>query len=97
MFVGAAELVLHVPHSRSLKAKRAVVNALKGRIQTRLHVSVSEVADQDLWQRATLGVAVVSGDVGQVEEMLQAVRRLAEGSLDGHLVSYRQEITPWPS
>jgi uncharacterized protein YlxP (DUF503 family) len=95
MFVGVSELVIHVPHSQSLKAKRAVVNAVKGRIQSRFHVSVSEVADQELWQRTTLGVAMVSGDVTVIEETLQAIRRVVEGVEDGYLVSFRHEITPW--
>jgi uncharacterized protein len=79
MVVGSLRLELHLPASHSLKEKRSVVNHVKERLRTRFNASVAEVDHQDLWQRATLGVAIVSGEPGVIDrvlhDMLAAVER----------------------
>ena len=52
---------LHVPESRSLKAKRAAIRPIVDGLRHRFQVSVAEVDHQDQWQRAAIGVAVVGG------------------------------------
>ena len=76
MFVGIVRIELHIPGVSSLKGKRSVVRGLKERIRQRVHAAVAEVDHQDLWQRATLGAAVISGEGRQVGEMLQSIRDL---------------------
>ncbi|MBI5170420.1 MAG: DUF503 domain-containing protein [Candidatus Eisenbacteria bacterium] len=88
MFVGIVRVELHIPAARSLKDKRQVVRALKDRLRERLHAAVAEVDHQDLWQRAALGLAVVSGESGQVREQLQSARRIVEQE-------YAAQITDW--
>ena len=95
MFVGVAEIVVFIPHSGSLKAKRSVVNSLKDRIRSRFRAAVSEVEDQDLWQRATVGVTVVGSDPGILEETLRSIRRLAESVNNGRIIDYHQDVVPW--
>jgi len=69
---------LHVPESRSLKAKRAAIRPLVDGLRHRFHVSVAEVDHLDQWQRAAIGVAVVSATVGQVEKVLDSVERFVD-------------------
>ena len=38
-------------------------------------VAVSEVDHQDLWQRATLGVAMVAPQAGHLERLIHSVQR----------------------
>lgn len=78
MVVGLLRLELHLPAANSLKAKRSVVNHVKERLRTRFNVSVAEVDHQDLWQRATLGVAVVSGDQGVLDKVLHDILSCVE-------------------
>ncbi len=66
---------LHVPESRSLKAKRAAVRPIVDGLRHRFKVSVAEVDHQDQWQRATIGVAVVSSSDGHLREVLDSVER----------------------
>jgi hypothetical protein len=42
-----------IPHAQSLKDKRMVLRRVKDRLQT-FNVAVSDVEDQDLWQRAKI-------------------------------------------
>ena len=78
MFVGIVRIELHVSAAGSLKDKRAVIRSLKERIRHRVQAAVAEVDHQDLWQRAALGVCVVSGELRQVDEMIQAVRNVVD-------------------
>ena len=91
MFVGIVRIELHIPAARSLKDKRAVVQSLKERIRQRVHAAVAEVDHQDLWQRAALGVAVVSGESGQVDQLLQSVRNLVNGAVGAELLDWQEE------
>jgi hypothetical protein len=69
---------LHVPESRSLKAKRAAIRPIVDGLRHRFHVSVAEVDFLDQWQRAAIGVAAVSGSFAHLEEVLESVERFVD-------------------
>jgi hypothetical protein len=92
MFVGVLRLTFHVPHARSLKDKRRVVQRLRDRVRSRFDVSIAEVDAQDLHQRAVFGVAVVSGDAAVCDAVLEKVAREAESSGDAVLTDRSTEI-----
>lgn len=73
---------LHVPASRSLKAKRAAVRPIVDTLRHRFHVSVAEVGHQDLWQRAAIAVAVVAESNHHLEEVLDTVERFVRSSTE---------------
>ncbi len=77
---------LHVPQSRSLKSKRAAIRPIVDGLRHRFDVSVAEVDHLDQWQRAGIGVAVVAGTVGRVEEVLDAVERFVVSRPDVELL-----------
>ncbi len=76
MVIGTLRTDLLIRESGSLKDRRRVVNSLKDRIRARFNVSVADVGDQNLWQRAVLVVAVVSNDGRFANEVLSKVLRL---------------------
>jgi len=78
MVVGTLRLELHFPASHSLKEKRSIMNHVKERVRTRFNASVAEVGYQDTWQRATLGVAVVSGEGHVPDKVLRDILSLIE-------------------
>lgn len=61
-----------------MKGKRAVLNSVKGRVRSRFNASIAEVGDLDLWQSATLGVAVVSNDRRYVNGVLEKIKAAVE-------------------
>jgi uncharacterized protein YlxP (DUF503 family) len=73
---------LHVPESRSLKAKRAAVRPIVDGLRHRYHLSVAEVDYHDLWQRAAIAVAVVAESNRHLEEVLDTVERFVRSSTD---------------
>lgn len=75
MDVGALHVELRIRGIRSLKEKRRVLKTIIADIGTAHPVAVAEVDHQDLWQRADLGIAVVSESPGQVDRMLATIAR----------------------
>ncbi len=78
MFVTVARVTLQIPESGSLKAKRQVLRRITDRVKARFNVSVAEVDDQDLWQKAQLALAVVGGDKRHVGEQMDKILHFIE-------------------
>ena len=70
MIVGICTVELYIPHSQSLKAKRQVLLSLKDRLKGKFNLSVAEVGDQELWQKAVLGMAFVANESTYVRKVL---------------------------
>ncbi|MEW6154902.1 MAG: DUF503 domain-containing protein [Actinomycetota bacterium] len=75
MHVAVVQVDLHVPHSRSLKEKRAAVKPVVEGLRQRFSLSVAEVGYQDKWQRALVGFAVVSETHAHAAEVVAAAER----------------------
>ncbi|MCZ7536671.1 MAG: DUF503 domain-containing protein [Acidimicrobiia bacterium] len=82
MHAAAVCFDLHIPESRSLKAKRAALRPVVDGLRHRFKVSVAEVDHQDKWQRAAIGVALVSGSEGHLREVLESVERFVAAAPD---------------
>jgi uncharacterized protein YlxP (DUF503 family) len=80
MHAAAIRFDLHVPESRSLKSKRAAIRPIVDGLRHRFKVSVAEVGSHDQWQRATIGVAVVSGSFSHLHDVLDSVSRFVGGA-----------------
>jgi uncharacterized protein YlxP (DUF503 family) len=78
---------LHVPQSRSLKAKRAAIRPIVDTIRHRYHLSVAEVDHHDTWQRAGVAVAVVAATEGHVLDVLDTVERFVAAAADVDVLS----------
>ncbi len=92
MVVAVAQIEIMVSESRSLKTKRRVVRRILDRVRAKFPVSASEVGGQDLWQRADLGFACVSGDRAHAEEVIQSVVRFIEDLYLAPVLSRHVEI-----
>jgi len=88
--VGTVEL--HLPDVGSLKGKRHVLKGLKEKLRHRFEISVAEVDHQDLWQRATLALACVSGDSRHANEVISKALDFIEDNLDGYVTDIHVEI-----
>ena len=75
MVVGVLRLSLYIHGAASLKDKRQVVRKVTDRLRARFNVSVAEVGDNDIWQRAVIGICAVSNDHSFVNEVLDKCAR----------------------
>lgn len=96
MQVVVCRVTLHLAENHSLKGKRQVLQALTARLRNRFNVSVAEVDSQNLWQKATLGLAVVAPDGAQAQRSMEQILRFIEDTVrgDGEVVDYQMEFTP---
>lgn len=92
MFIGVCTFEVHIGESGSLKAKRHVLRSLKDRIRNRFNVSVAEVDDNDLWQKASLAVAAVSNDKSHLNQTLDHVLDLVRAVPELSLLDYQIEL-----
>jgi uncharacterized protein YlxP (DUF503 family) len=95
MIVGACRVVLHLPVAHSLKDKRHVVKSIIARLHNQFNVSAAEIEDQDIWQKAVLGVAVVTNDSRHANEVLSSVVNFVSNSNhDAEMTDYEIDIAP---
>lgn len=84
-------LELHVPASRSLKEKRAALRPIIEGVRHRFQLSVAEVGYQDKWQRALVGMAVVSDSYSHAAEVVGAVERWVWSKPEVEVCSFTTE------
>jgi uncharacterized protein len=79
MHLGACTIDLSLPRgTRSLKEKRGILKPLMAQVRKEFNVSVAEVESADVWQSATIAVAIVAGPGANVHGMLEQVVRWIE-------------------
>ncbi len=94
MIVGVGRLELSLPFANSLKAKRQVVRRVLDRIRAKFNAAAAEVGQNDLWQRASLGVVVVGNRSSHVDAMLGTIFRFIEGLDAAPILDWSTEILP---
>jgi uncharacterized protein YlxP (DUF503 family) len=90
-FLCLLTLDLHFPDNASLKGKRKEVQSLKAQLHRRFGAAVAETGHHDLWQRATLSVALVGGEQRRLSDSADAVQRFTESRF-GDLVRWERQI-----
>lgn len=92
MIVGVCCVELYMRETRSLKAKRQVLKSIIARVKNNFNVAIAEVDYQDKWQRATLGIAVVSTAHDHANGILSKVVNFIESMYIADLLDYSIEI-----
>ena len=84
-------LELELPFSSSLKDKRQTLRSVKDRLR-RKNVSVVESDHQDLWQRATMEIALAAVSRGAAEEKREELRRTLLNYEELSILDWREEF-----
>jgi uncharacterized protein len=92
MIVATAEVKLYATWVNTLKDKRMVVQSLIAKVQNKFHVSVAEVADNDIHQTIVLGIACVAGDVAQGDSILDHVLNFIEDNTEAEITNVQREV-----
>jgi len=94
MTVGVARITLILHDNHSLKEKRRVLKSLIEKSRHRFNVAVAEVADQDLHQRATVGIAVVGSDARVLNSLLDRIIEYLDSLQLADMVNQEIELIP---
>jgi len=92
MVVGICSISLLIHESQSLKAKRQVIKSLQEKVRNRFNVSMAEVGDNDVWQRAEIGMAAVGNDRAFINSVIDKVVNFIENLHVAEIIDHRIEI-----
>jgi uncharacterized protein YlxP (DUF503 family) len=92
MWIGWLEFDVLLGDVRSLKQKRSVIRPVVTELRRKFSGSAAETGSQDLYRRAGIGVAVVSGDRGHAVEVLDAAERLVAAHPEFELLSVQRSL-----
>ncbi len=92
MIVGLCTIELYIPNGHSLKAKRQVLLSLKDRLRHRFNLSVAEVDEQELWQKAVLAIACVANEGTHVNRVLDQAMNLIRSVPTIEVVRFQIEL-----
>ena len=84
-------LELELPFASSLKEKRQVLRSIKDRLR-RKNVSVVESDNHDVWQRATVELALAAVSRGAAEEKREEIRRALLNYEELAILDWREEF-----
>ena len=87
----AVRLELELPYAFTLKEKRKTLRSIKDRLR-RKNVSVVESENQDLWQRATMEIALAAVSRGAAEEKREELRRTLLDYEELAILDWREEF-----
>jgi hypothetical protein len=93
MVIVAATIELHLPGVGSLKEKRGILKSLMARLRKTFNIAIAEVDLQDVWQSASIGVALVSNQANHAEAMLENILHWIERNRpDVEILDYTLEV-----
>jgi len=92
MIVGVMQVELAIDWAQSLKDKRSVVKSLRDTLHRHHMVSVAEIADQGIWNRATLGIAIVGSSGSAIGATLDRVIERIRSASDCEVSDTSREL-----
>ena len=84
-------LELELPFASSLKEKRQILRSIKDRLR-RKNVSIVESDNHDVWQRATVELALAAVSRGAAEEKREEIRRALLNYEELAILDWREEF-----
>ena len=92
MTIGILKVVLFIHDSNSLKAKRIVLHSLKAKLRNSFNLAVTQIDDEDKWQKATLAIVGVEKDRRNMDSILSRTVSFIENTPSINLINYETEM-----
>ncbi len=92
MTIGILRLELFIHDSNSLKEKRMVLHSIKARLRNNFNVAVSQIDDEDKWQKTTLAVVGAEKNRNNMNSILSNVVNFIEELNAVDLINYEMEL-----
>ena len=83
---------LHAPWVHSLKEKRMIVKSITAKIQNRFHVSVAEIAGQDIHQIIVIGVAAIVPHNAMADSLMDEISSFVEENTEAEIIDEMREM-----
>ncbi|MGD9014895.1 MAG: DUF503 domain-containing protein [Candidatus Omnitrophota bacterium] len=92
MVIAILKLILFINNSNSLKTKRMVLQSLKTRLRNRFNIAISEVGDEDKWQKSTLAIVGVQKEKRFMDRQFSQIINFIENFNQASIVDYEMEL-----
>lgn len=92
MTIGILKLALFIQDSNSLKEKRMVLHSLKAKLRNNFNVAVTQIGDDDKWQRTTLAIVGVERSRSNMNSVLSGIVNFIEKFNRIDLINYEMEL-----
>jgi hypothetical protein len=92
MVVGVSRVDIFFPENHSLKDKRQMLRKVIEKTRAKFNISVIEVDQSNLWQRARVGFAVAGVRQDHVSKVIENVHEYMESLYLGEVIGTSSEI-----
>jgi uncharacterized protein len=92
MVVGISRIEIFLPENHSLKEKRQAMKRIVERTKGKFNISIMEIEQTNLWQRATVGFTVVGVRQDNVNETMENVSKYIEAMYIGKVIGSKTEV-----
>jgi uncharacterized protein YlxP (DUF503 family) len=92
MVIGISRIEIYLPENHSLKEKRHAMTRIVERTKGKFNISIMEIDQTNLWQKATVGIAVVGVKQDHVNSTIENVSRYIESMYIGKVIASKTEI-----
>ena len=92
MHIALLRATISIPEAHSLKDKRRVAKSLKDRTVNHMNVSVAEVGQQEVWNRAELAFVTVAAEKKVAQQRLSEIMERLENGHDWVLLEVKTEF-----
>jgi uncharacterized protein YlxP (DUF503 family) len=90
--IGILKLTLFIHQSNSLKERRMALHSVKAKLRNHFNVAVTQIDDEDKWQKATLAVVSVGRDRKIVNSLLSEVVNFVNRFHNLYIIDYEMEL-----
>lgn len=92
MTVGILQGAVFIHGSHSLKEKRMFLHSLRARLRNHFNVAVTQIDDEDKWQKSTLAVVGVEKNRRNMDSILCRIINFIEGFNGIELIDHEMEL-----
>jgi len=92
MVVGVSSIEIFLPENHSLKDKRQVVKKIVEKTRAKFYISIADISQNNLWQRALIGFSIVGVKQDHVNSAIENVCEYIESLYVGTIINTRTEI-----
>jgi len=92
MTIGILKLSLFIHDSNSLKEKRMVLHSLKAKIRNKFNVAITQIGDEDKWQKTALAIVGVEKDRRNMNSILSEIINFVENFNSTELINHEMEL-----
>lgn len=95
MVIGVLRVSLYIHDVFNIKEKRRVIKSLLTKVIGRFNVAAAEVGEQDIWNKAIIGISCISNSSNHADSILANIVDFIEKNTDVEILDYSTETINW--